>query len=532
VAVDLYIIAPVLIGGALIAKLAERYRLPYPIPLILAGMILAQMMPLGEIYGEVVGLDLIAQLTLAAVLFYAGLTMNVRELRFSLSSVLLLATLGVLITSIVAGVTILMFSAIGLVAYLIGAILSPTDPAALFSVLESGGVHIKRKILSILEGEAVFNDATAVVLVITVFTPFVIPELTVPLPVVFLEFILSMVVGVIIGLGVAYSIGHIINRAGEDTMVSILTATTPILAYGLGELFAPFGLHPGALASVFAGMFMANARHIGVRPLPQKSMRGAMKNVSFAFEIVVFILLGATVDLNFIVASEGILVLGLVTSALVILLARPVAVFLVTAHDRAMTWKGRFFVSWAGVKGVASAALAAISVSAITSYQIPDYVEIGRMINAIVFIVLMVSLVVQGFTTPFLAKWLGLVEHIDAARELTAQRDATRQALLHLVDMYTEGKIDSQLYSRLKAELEEEIFQLEDELRRLISEKRARLRELEVREEILRAKLEFFKKQYEAGRLDDSAFERQRKDLEAEIEEVITRKNTLAQGGA
>ncbi len=529
-AVDLYVIAPVLIGGVVIAKFAERYRFPYPIPLILAGVIIGQVMPLGSVYGEVVGLDVVAQLTLAAVLFYAGLTMNIRELRFSLTNVMLLATLGVVITSIVAGITIGLFSAMGLMAFVIGAILSPTDPAALFSVLESGGVRVKRRLFSILEGEAVFNDATSVVLVITVFMPLVIPALSVAWYVIIEEFLLSMIIGVVTGFAIAHVIGRIIIRTAEDTTISILTATTPILAYGLGEIFAQLGIHPGALASVFAGIFMANARRMGMEPLPQKSMRGAMKNVSFAFEIVVFILLGATVDLQYLMNSPAIVALGLMTSVLVILVARPVAVFLVTAHDRSMSWRDRFFVSWAGVKGVASAALAAIVVAAITSYEITGFEQSGRDLNAIVFLVLMTSLLLQGLTTPHLATRLGLVESHDFAQEIMARRDATRKALLHLVDLYTEGKVDSSLYSRLKAELEEEIFRLEDELRQLVSEKRARLRELEVRESVLRAKLDHFKRLYEDGKIEDSIFQDQVREIEAEIEELENRRRALQQG--
>ncbi len=530
-ALDLYLIAPILIGGALIAKIAERYRFPYPIPLIVAGILIGQVVPLNELSTEIIGLDLIAQLTLASVLFYAGLTMNIRELRFSLRSVMLLATLGVVITSVVAGITIALFTSIGVVAFLIGAVLSPTDPAALFSVLESGGVTVKRKIFSILEGEAVFNDATAVVLVITVFMPIVIPALAVPWFVVIEQFLLSMIIGVIIGFGIAYVIANTIVRADDDTILSILTGATPILAYGFGEIFAPLGIHPGALASVFAGIFIANARRImKMEPLPKKSMRGAMKNVSFVFEIVVFILLGATVDISNLLSNPTLIFTGLITSALVIFLARPVAVFLVTAYDKTVGWRERFLISWAGVKGVASAALAAISVAEFTHYAIPDFEAIGQAFNGIVFIVLMVSLLLQGLTTPYLTTYLGLAEEKDAALEITARRDATRQALLHLVDLYTEGKIDSQLYQRLKAEMEEEIFTLEDELRKIISETRARLLELETRETLLNTKLEHYQKLYESGKLEDSSYEPIKAELEAEIEEIQTQIRSLKKG--
>ncbi|MFW9808140.1 MAG: cation:proton antiporter [Candidatus Thorarchaeota archaeon] len=549
----LVLIAGILIIGVAIAKAAERYRVPHPIPLVLTGLamgrVLISLNP-GTQLVQIAGFDFIAQLTLATVLFYAGLTLNLRELRLSIQNVMLLATAGVFATALIGGFAIEASTAaigipVGIAAFLIGAILAPTDPAALFSVLESGGVRVKRKLFSILEGEAVFNDATSVILVILVFEPIVIASLAnltggTNWGLIAGEFLASMGLGVALGYIVARIIGWAIPKAGDDTNVTILTATTPFLAYGLGELFTVFAIHPGALAAVFAGIFMANARMIGLEPLPQRSMRGVMKNVSFFFEIVVFILLGYTLSvpliegdpstetITFIIANPGILGLGLLTSVLVILVARPISVFIVTAGDRTIGFKERFFLSWAGIKGVASAALAAIAVTVIIHYSseasfVTAISTVVPTIYAIVFIVLIVSLVVQGLSTSFFANILGLVEKQDRAQEITVHRDATRQALLHLVDRYTEGKVDTPLYSRLKAELEEEIYKLEDELRRVVSERRARVRELGFREEIYRTKLEFYQKQFDSGKISEGTFQGLKSDLEAEIEEVANR---------
>jgi NhaP-type Na+/H+ or K+/H+ antiporter len=269
-------------------------------------------------------------------------------------------------------------------------------------------------------------------------------------------------------------------------------------------------------------------------------MRGVMKNVSFFFEIVIFILLGysmsvpliegdhTTETIAFILANPGILILGLVTAVLVIFVARPISVFLVTAGDRSIGLKDRFFLSWAGVKGVASAALAAIAVTVIIQFSnAPSYVLAIRYvvptIYAIVFIVLIVSLFLQGLTTTFFANILGLTEKQDLTKEITVHRDATRQALLYIVDQYTEGKIDAGMYSRLKGELEEEIFNLEDELRRVVSEKRLRIKELRIREEIFKKKLEFYEQQFETGKISESVFQDLKNELTVEIEEIINR---------
>ncbi|MHA2142895.1 MAG: cation:proton antiporter domain-containing protein, partial [Candidatus Thorarchaeota archaeon] len=317
----------------------------------------------------------------------------------------------------------------------------------------------------------------------------------------------------------------------------ILTAATPILAYGIGEAISLFleganlpGVHPGALACVFTGIFMANAKKIGLEILPQKSMRGVMKNVSFAFEIVIFILLGFTLDTAFLVSNPGTVISGIIVAFLVIFVARPTSVFLVTSPDRSMGVRDRFFLSWAGVKGVASAALAAIAISVITSYQVEGYIELGNQINSIVFIVLMISLVLQGLTTPRLATRLDCVEEVDLAEEISAHRNATRHALLQMVDLYTEGKIPADLYLRLKAELEEEIFTLEDELRKLVSDSRAREQELEMREMVFTYKLNYLQGEYEGGRLSDTAYNDEKREIEAEIEDILMRLKLTREG--
>ena len=173
-------------------------------------------------------------------------------------------------------------------------------------------------------------------------------------------------------------------------------------------------------------------------------------------------------------------------------------------------------------------ALAAIAVTVIIQYSSDaTYIEeisvVVPTIYAIVFIVLLVSLIVQGLSTTYFANFLGLVEKQDRPTEITVHRNATRQALLYLVDKYTEGKVDSSLYSRLKSELEEEIFMLEDELRRVVAERRARVQELGFREEILKIKLEFYEKQFESGKITEGTYQDLKSEIEAEIEEVEIR---------
>jgi len=118
----------------------------------------------------------------------------------------------------------------------------------------------------------------------------------------------------------------------------------------------------------------------------------------------------------------------------------------------------------------------------------------------------------------------------DIFEEISTQRDATRHALLSLVDEYTERRVEASLYKRLKAELEEEIFTLEDNLRKMASEKRARLLEVTAREQILQQKLSYYEQEYEKGRLLELVYADQKVKLEDDINDLLMMKRQIEEG--
>jgi len=164
------------------------------------------------------------------------------------------------------------------------------------------------------------------------------------------------------------------------------------------------------------------------------------------------------------------------------------------------------------------------------AFTVPDQATLGQTISSLVFIVLMVSLLLQGLTTPFLAERLNLIEEEDIFEEISTKRDATRHALLSLVDEYTERRVEASLYKRLKAELEEEIFTLEDNLRKMASEKRARMLEVTAREQILQQKLLYYEQEYEKGRLRESVYADQKTALEDDLNSLYIVKKQIEEG--
>jgi cell volume regulation protein A len=281
------------------------------------------------------------------------------------------------------------------VALLLGAIVSVTDAAAVFSVLRV--VPLPRRVAGLLEAESGFNDAPAVILVL-MFS--VVPlELS---PVHALgEMVYEIVVGAAIGLGCGF-LGSIALRH----IALPASGLYPLANFGLGMVaFAAGGsAHAsGFLAAYLAAVVLANSG------LPHRSAtRSFAEGLGWLAQIGLFVLLGLLVDPSDLAAE---LVSGVVIGLVLLLIARPVSVLVSLAGFR-VPWREQVFISWAGLRGAVPIVLATFPIVG----GVPDSV---RLLN-IVFILVLVYTVVQGPTLRPLAHRLGLIPK-EATREIQVE---------------------------------------------------------------------------------------------------------------
>jgi cell volume regulation protein A len=408
----------ILAGGALLAAalaaslLAGRMRVPGLVLFLGLGMLLGSD-ALGWIafddyeLARVVGI-----VALALILFDGGLTAGFEEIRPVLRPALALATVGTLVTAVVAGLAAAwLFDLSTLEGLLLGSILASTDGAAIFAVLR--GSTLRRRLARTLEGEAGFNDPVAVLLVIGFIAW--INEPNYGLGDMVVLFIRQIGIGAVAGGVIGWLSVHALRRtrlasAGLYPVASIAIAA---LAFGVADV-----LHgSGFLAVYLAGLALGTASIPAKRTII--TFHGGL---AWLAQVVMFLVLGLLVfpsDLGPVVVE------GTVLAVVVALVARPAGVVLATLGS-GFSWRERSVLGWAGLRGAVPVVLATFPVIA----HIPQ----SEVFFNIVFFAVLLSTVLQGATFEPLAEALGVTTSESALPAPLADVGAVRRLGAEVVE--------------------------------------------------------------------------------------------------
>lgn len=333
---------------------------------------------------------------LGVILVEGGLTTRFSDIRQVLAPAGALATVGVALSTVLtaAGAHFLL----GLewqLALLLGATVSSTDAAAVFSVLRV--VPLPKRLAGLLEAESGFNDAPAIILVL-VFSA--TPLTLVPGSIV-ANLLYQLSVGIAIGLACGFVGAFALRRIALPA-----SGLYPLATFGLGMLaFAAGGAAnaSGIIAAYLAGVVLANSG------LPHRSaIRSFAEGAGWLAQIGLFVLLGLLVSPG---ELPGELVPAVVIGLVLLLIGRPVSVLVSLLPFRA-PWREQAFLSWAGLRGAVPIVLATFPIVA----GVPGS---DRLLN-IVFILVVVFTLVQGPSLPLVARKLGLIRR-DATREIQVE---------------------------------------------------------------------------------------------------------------
>ena len=391
---QLHAIDLTLLGGALLvlagiasSLLARRFGAPLLLVFLVLGLLLGEDGPGGVHYNDTRFTFLVGSLGLAVILFDGGLRTRAAQVRGSVAPALLLASIGVVLT---AGLTALAASKLldlpPLEALLLGTILASTDAAAVFFLLRAGGLHLERRTSATLELESGSNDPAAVFLTI-VLTTWLAGEHAGPG-----ALALRLVWAVGVGLGFGYAGGRLLVAALNK--YSLPPGLHPWLALaGAVALFALTNLVNGSgyLAVYLAGIVLAN------RPVRARGDVLSVQDAATWFaQLVMFLLLGLLASPH---ELTRVLWPALGVAAFLMLVARPVAVVACLAPFR-YRWQELGFISWVGLRGAVGIFLASIPLLA----GLPN----ARLYFNVAFVVVLVSLLVQGWTLARAAHGFGV----------------------------------------------------------------------------------------------------------------------------
>ena len=382
------------------SRVSERLRIPGPALFLIAAALLSDAFPsLGDLSIRTV--ERIGVVALIVILFDGGSRIGLRRFR---SAALPILSLGVVGTFATAGLTTLaahwLLGFSWITSGLVGAAIAPTDPAVMFSVL--GRREVSGRTGTILEAESGANDPVGIALMIGMIEFATSDNGT--MWTVVREFALEMSIGLLVGVAGAYGLLFALRRLALPAagLYPLRTLAAAGVIYGVAST-----LHGSGFLAVFvAGIIVGDER----APY-EDEIESFFTSLASLAEIVMFVALGLTID--FTGLSATVWRDGVVLAVVVALVARPVVVWALLLPTRLRVGE-RLFVAWGGLKGAVPIFLAAFAILA----GVGD----AQRIYGIVFVVVALSVVIQGSSIPLAASLAGVPMRLVRRQPLERKR--------------------------------------------------------------------------------------------------------------
>lgn len=410
----MFAVGVLLLLGIASSKFAARLGMPVLVLFLGVGM-LAGSEGVGGIafedYGRAVG---VGSAALALILFDGGLRTSLPSVWAGWRPALLLSTVGVVIASAVTGIAAAwVLDVPPLHGLLLGAIVGSTDAAAVFSVLRASRLKLPDRLSATLEIESGSNDPMAIFLTLGLIQ--ILTGEADSAAALGLLFVLQFGVGTVVGLAVGRGAVWAVNRVNLDAagLYPILAAACGVLAFGLAAVLGGSGF----LAVYLAGIVLGNGDVVFRRGILLFHDAAA-----WLAQIVLFVVLGLLSFPSRLLAVAGD---GLVIALVLILVARPISVW-VSALPFRFRPAELAFLSWGGLKGAVPITLA--------TFPLMAGVAGSELLFNVVFFVVLVSALTQGWTLPAAARALGLAQPADPEPPLSVEINALRHVDGEVVD--------------------------------------------------------------------------------------------------
>lgn len=395
--------AVILIGSVILflsilaSKAGYRIGLPTLLLFLAVGMLFGSD-GLGIQFSSPKITQFIGMLALCIILFSGGMDTKIGEIKPVAVPGVILATLGVLLTTVFTGTFIYYMTNAGndfvTLTYpqslLLGAVMSSTDSASVFSILRSKGIHLKEKLRPMLELESGSNDPMAYMLTIMLISYIEMGgmEIQEALMALGMQLLFGSLLGFVFGKLIVWVINHI--NIQNQSLYPIL-----LLSMALFTFDATIYLQGnGYLAVYIAGLIVGNKKIIH-----KKSISTFFDGFGWLWQIVMFLTLGLLVNPHELLPVAGI---GLSIGVFMILIARPLSVFISLLSFKHFSLKGKLYISWVGLRGAVPIIFA--------TYPLLAGIDHASMFFNIVFFITILSLLLQGTTVAWFAKLLGLID--------------------------------------------------------------------------------------------------------------------------
>jgi cell volume regulation protein A len=410
---DVLLTLSLVLIAALVARfLASFLRIPEILLLVAMGALFGpSALDVIDAPLDSIGAQLMFTLGVSLILFYGGLNLSLPLLRRVWLGLGMLVVPGVLLTALITGVAAyLVFDLPFEAALLVGAVLSPTDPAILIPLFVRS--RLRPKVVQTVVAESAFNDPTGAALALALAGVLLSGDGSLAEPVA--EFAVDLGVSTVIGLiaGVLLAAAISSHRSGiwrESSALAVLTVVT-ISYFSLDTAGGS-----GYLGAFLAGLIVGNMEHLGLamHSEHEREMRAFAFNTADLVTLFVFVVLGANIPFDDLGAN---FLPALAVLAVLMLVARPLTVLVCTLPDRAAAWtaRERVFLCWTRETGVVPAAL----VGVLAGLGVPH----TEVYASVVALAIVMTLLLQALPASWLAQRLGLLERPRPVRP--ARREA------------------------------------------------------------------------------------------------------------
>ena len=378
-----------------VGKTGYRFGVPALLLFLLVGMLFGSD-GLGLQFHNAKIAQFIGMVALSVILFSGGMDTKFKEIRPILSPGIVLSTVGVCLTALFTGLFIWYLSGMSwtnihfplITSLLLASTMSSTDSASVFAILRSQKMNLKHNLRPMLELESGSNDPMAYMLTIVLIQFIQSDGMGTG------NIIGSFIIQFLVGAAAGYILGKlailILNKINIDnqSLYPILLLSFVFFTFAITDLLRGNGY----LAVYIAGMMVGNHK-ITFR----KEIATFMDGLTWLFQIIMFLMLGLLVNPHEMIE---VAVVALLIGVFMIVIGRPLSVFLCLLPFRKITLKSRLFVSWVGLRGAVPIIFA--------TYPVVANVEGSNMIFNIVFFITIVSLIVQGTSVSFVARLLHL----------------------------------------------------------------------------------------------------------------------------
>lgn len=382
-----------LIGSVLlfISIISSKTSLKFGVPILIFFLVIGMMAgsdgPGGIYFNDPETARFLGTVALTFILFSGGLDTKWESIRPIIRNGMALSTIGVLATALSVGLfATYAFGFSFREGMLLGAIVSSTDAAAVFSILRSRNVGLKGNTRPLLELESGSNDPMAYFLTISFIDLVQDPELS--MLTLIPRFFIGMGLGVVFGYISGKGTHRLLNRIKLDFegLYPVLVLAIVFFTYSFTEWLQGNGF----LAIYVAGLVLANSKFIH-----KKSLIRFYDGQAWLMQIVMFLTLGLLVFPSQIlpIMDEGILI-----SAFLILIGRPFAVMISLAFAKDMNFRKKLFISWVGLRGAVPIIFA--------TYPLLAGLDDDHTLFNLVFFISVSSVLIQGTTLPYMARWL------------------------------------------------------------------------------------------------------------------------------